>query len=120
MFREVCKRDKYIVTTKFDASIDGCQTSPHNYYLQILTETGIFGIIPIIIIFFSILYLFFRQIYFKFFYKQTFLNDFQVSLLICLFITLWPIAPQGNFFGNNISIIHFLPLGFLIYSFKKV
>jgi hypothetical protein len=120
MFREVCKRNKYIVKTKLDASVDGCQTSPHNYYLQILTETGIFGIIPIIIVFSSILYLFFKQIYFKFFYKQTFLNDFQVSLLICLFITLWPIVPQGNFFGNNISIIHFLPLGFLIYSFKKV
>ena len=120
MFREVCKRDKYIVTTKLDASIDGCQTSPHNYYLQILTETGIFGIIPIIIIFFSILYLFIKQIYYKIFYKKTFLNDFQISLLICLFITLWPIAPTGNFFGNNISIIHFLPLGFLINSFKKV
>jgi len=48
MFREVCKRKKYIVKTKLDASVDGCQTSPHNYYLQILTETGIFGIIPII------------------------------------------------------------------------
>ena len=36
MFREVCKRNKYIVTTKLDASVDGCQTSPHNYYLQIL------------------------------------------------------------------------------------
>ena len=120
MFREVCKKNKYIVRTKLDASVDGCQTSPHNYYLQILTETGIFGIIPIIIIFFSILYLFIKQIYFKIFHKKTFLNDFQISLLICLFITLWPIAPTGNFFGNNISIIHFLPLGFLIYSFKKV
>ncbi len=120
MFREVCKRNKYIVKTNLDKSVDGCQTSPHNYYLQILTETGIFGIIPIIIIFFSILYLFIKQIYFKIFYKKIFLNDFQISLLICLFITLWPIAPTGNFFGNNISIIHFLPLGFLIYSFKKV
>jgi|TARA_B100001079_G_scaffold271400_1_gene288728 O-antigen ligase len=120
MFREVCKRKKYIVKTKLDASVDGCQTSPHNYYLQILTETGIFGIIPIIIVFFGIMYLFIKQIYFKFYYKQEFIDDFQVSLLLCLFITFWPIVPTGNFFNNYLSIMHFLPLGFPIYSFKKL
>jgi O-antigen ligase len=77
MFREVCKRKKYIVKTKLDASVDGCQTSPHNYYLQILTETGIFGIIPIIIVFFGIMYLFIKQIYFKFFISKNLLMTFK-------------------------------------------
>ena len=40
-----------------DLSVDGCQTSPANYYLQILAETGTIGflfIIAILVCFFSL------------------------------------------------------------------
>jgi len=35
-------------------------------------------------------------------------------LLILFFITLLPLVPTGNFFNNWISIVYFLPIGFLL------
>ena len=119
MFRETCKQDKYQVKTSLDHSINGCQTSPHNYYIQLLAETGLIGSIPIFFLFFVITLLFFKQISNKILKKTKYLNDIQISLLIAIYISLWPLAPTGNFFNNYISIIHYLPLGFLIYSFQN-
>ena len=48
MFREICQNEKYYTFTDLDGSINGCQTHPHNTYLQLLTETGILGTIPIL------------------------------------------------------------------------
>ena len=45
MFREN-EEEKYQVLTDLDHSING-QTHPHNTYIQLLSETGIFGTIPI-------------------------------------------------------------------------
>ena len=39
--------------------------------------------------------------------------------MTALVITLWPLAPTGNFFNNWLSIIYFLPLGFIIYFLIK-
>ena len=119
MFREICKKEKYQVKTDLDKSIDGCQTSPHNYYLQLLSETGIIGSLPIILFFLFIVFTFAKHIYLKFFLKKIYLSNFQIGLYIAIFITLFPFSPTGNFFNNYISIIHFIPLGFLIYSYKK-
>ena len=119
MFREICKEEKYIVRTEFDHSIFGCQTSPHNYYLQLLTETGIIGTIPLIVLFFFIIFIFIKQTYNVFFTKKKYLSDFQICLYIALFISVWPLVPTGNFFNNYISIFHFLPIGFLIFSYDK-
>ncbi len=120
MFRKICSNNKYIVRTDQDYSINGCQTSPHNYYLQLLTETGIFGAIPIILTFLYVMFVFIRQFMSLYiFRKASFTSDFQICLYIALFITLWPFAPTGNFFNNYISIFHFLPIGFLIFSYEK-
>ena len=62
MFREICKNEKYKTYTELDKSIDGCQTHSHNSYIQVLTETGIFGFIFLILIYFFISY----QLFIKF------------------------------------------------------
>ena len=43
LFREKCKEVKYKTYTIEDGSVDGCQSHPHNSYIQLLVETGIFG-----------------------------------------------------------------------------
>ena len=86
--------------------------------MQLLAETGLIGAIPIILLFFSIVYLLFKTLIIKI-QRKTFLNDYQICLLVTLFITLWPVIPTGNFFNNFLNVIYFLPVGFLLHQFKN-
>lgn len=118
MFREICKNEKYKTYTELDKSIDGCQTHSHNSYIQVLTETGIFGFIFLILIYFFISY----QLFIKFLNSKKNFNDYEIIEIFCLlsfFINLWPIMPTGSIFNNWINIMYFLPVGFYLYSKKQ-
>ena len=83
--------------------IDSCSTHPHNYYIQILTETGIIAFLIILFLFIYSTYKIFvsRKLHNKFFAIGTFLN-------------LFPIVFTGSFYNNFISILIFLTLSFLL------
>ncbi|MDC0940388.1 O-antigen ligase family protein, partial [Candidatus Pelagibacter sp.] len=70
-----------------------CSTHPHNTYIQILSETGIIGFIFLI----AVLIFFCKNIFFHLFLKfksKTYFNDFEICILSCLAIYLWPFAPH--------------------------
>ena len=46
-------------------------------------------------------------------------SDYQICLLACFIINLWPFIPTLNFFNNWFSIVFYLPVGFLLYSLDK-
>ena len=119
VFREECKKQKYQVLSDQDGSINGCQTHPHNSYVQLLAETGLLGVIPIISFFVLLNYLFVKQFYNLRFKKIKLYDDSTICLFIALYISLWPIIPTGNFFNNWLSIIYYLPFGFLLNKFYK-
>jgi len=94
-------------------------THPHNTYLQLLSETGFVGFSIIFIIFLVFMYNSIRHLFFKY-SNKILLSDAELCLFSMVIITLWPLIPTGNFFGNWISIFYYLPVGFILqYSNKK-
>ena len=111
MFRVKCKDEKYAV------SRHPCSTHPHNFYLQILAETGILGLLFLLTAFIYVLYASLRQLKSIIFKQKRYLTDYQVCLLAGILITLWPFSPNGNFFNNWLMIVYSLPVGFYLQSF---
>ncbi len=89
-----------------------CNMHPHNYYLEILTETGIFGLIVISLTFLNILYL---TLYKKYFIKSN-LNEnlIIVPFLFLFLIEIFPIKSTGSFFTTGNATYLFLIMGILI------
>jgi len=117
-FRNKCSLEKY------SHDLNSCSTHPHNTYVQLLSETGLIGTIPVITIFIFLLYhLIFRKNYKSKEEKISLENyDYQTFIIMSLLITLWPFFPTQNFFNNYINIIYYLPLGFYLQTlieFKK-
>ena len=46
--------------------------------------------------------------------KNKILSNAQLCILICIYLNLWPIAQTGNLFNNWVSILYFLPVGFIL------
>jgi O-antigen ligase len=110
MFRINCSDPKYSIG-KYP-----CNTHPHNFYIQLLAETGLIGFSFLLIAFFYVLYCSYRQVKSILLKQQRFLSDYQVCLLAGILITLWPFSPNGNFFNNWLSILYSLPVGFYLHS----
>jgi O-antigen ligase len=116
MFRVVCKNEKYAT------GISPCMTHPHNFYIQLLAETGIVGFLFLFSALSYVFYAALRQFKSIIFKQKRSLTDYQVCLLAGILITLWPFSPNGNFFNNWLMVVYSLPLGFYlqsIYSKKK-
>ncbi len=111
MFRVKCKN------TAYQIGIAPCTTHPHNFYVQLLAETGVIGVCFLFGIFILVIFVAFKQIRSIINNdKKRFISDYQVCLLAAVLITVWPIAPNGNFFNNWLMIVYSLPVGFLLHS----
>ena len=109
-FRVICKDEKYAVG-RFS-----CMTHPHNFYMQLLAETGIVGFFFLFGVLIYVLYASLRQFKSIIFKQKRPLTDYQVCLLAGLLITVWPITTNGNFFNNWLMIVYSLPVGFYLSS----
>jgi O-antigen ligase len=110
MFRIICEDEKYAT------GVQPCSTHPHNFYVQLLAETGIVGCLFLLISLFYIVYIALRQIKSKIFRQKRPLKDYQVCLLAGMLISVWPFSPNGNFFNNWLMIVYSLPVGFYLQS----
>jgi O-antigen ligase len=116
MFRIICKDEKYAT------GVNACMIHPHNFYVQLLAETGIIGFLFLFCALMYVIYAALRQFKSIIFRKKRPLSDYQVCLLAGILITVWPLTTNGNFFNNWLMIAYSLPVGFYlqsIYSKKK-
>ena len=118
MFRKLCGTDKFYV-------FGGCSTHPHNTYMQLLSELGLVGFVFIFSLFLTIFILFalhFIKKTLTFINKQNkynFLSDELICYYAAIFITLFPLSPNGNFFNNWLNFIYYMPVGFIMFYFSK-
>ena len=112
-FRNFCNEDQYKINER------SCTTHPHNTYVQLLSETGLIGIIFAIFIFIYFAIISLRHLLEVIFKKKYYFNNFEVCMLSAILISIWPFVPTGNFFNNWISIIYYFPVGFLLWSLNK-
>jgi len=110
MFRVICKDKKYAT------GIGPCMTHPHNFYVQLLAETGLIGFLFLFSVFAYVLYASLRQIKTIIFKQKRYLTDYQVCLLAGILITIWPFSPNGNFYHNWLMVTYSLPIGFYLHS----
>ena len=92
-FREKCK--KYLLHKKNRL----CSNHPHNYYLEILTDTGIVGIIIITVI--GLLFVTFILKNLRFFNIKNFENLILTAAIISLITETFPIKSTGSIFTTN-------------------
>ncbi len=93
---------------------NSCNSHPHNIYIQLLAETGIFGTIPIIAFFMFLAILLFLQLFNILVKKNYIMSDYVVCLAVSIFVQLWPIMPHLSFFNNRVNVFIFLTLGLLM------
>ena len=121
MFRDLCSTKKYRMgyyINKDDNKVwlnTNCATHPHSTYMQLFSETGIIGTLPIIILFIFCMSVITKKIFSSKFY----MSNISYLCIVMIFCNLWPIMPSGNFFNNWISIIYYLPIAVFFYDNNK-
>ena len=93
-----------------------CSTHPHNTYVQILSEIGIFGFILIAYLFIKILINNIKIIFKK---NKTNLDNVYFFINLSIIVNILPFIPSGSFFNNWMSLVIFFPLGFWLYINEK-
>lgn len=93
---------------------NGCNTHPHNIYLQFLSELGIIGFLLFSSIFIYSFYLLVATFKRSFKSKLNNLEKCCFFTLLGVFTSMFPFFPSGNYFNNWMLIINYLPIGFYL------
>ena len=104
-YRIVCADEKYSI------NVFSCQPHPHNFTIQILSETGIIGFLFYI----TFLIILIREI-FRLKLKRDKKSLIKLSILAFYLVTFLPMAPSGNFFNNWLSIMIYFPMAFYLHA----
>ena len=120
-FSKLCKDKRYFLKKNYKAfkdkpddfyigytGVNSCSTHPHNYYIQLLAETGIFTFLIFLFIFIFTIYSFFKET-----------ELYRKIIFLALFMNFFPFLFTGSLFNNFVSILFFIPIGFINFKLKE-
>lgn len=113
IFKYQCVNQKYITYFKQSYSngkyniFNGCSTHPHNYYLELMSENGIFA--------FLLFVFFYSFLFYKFFNKKKHFDLIHKTSIISLVVIYFPFAPSLSFFNSWSNAFNFIILSIFIY-----
>jgi len=93
-----------------------CSNHPHNYYFEILTETGIVGLFITLLI--AVFFIVFILKNFKLFKGNNIENFILLAATISLILEVFPFKSTGSIFTTN-DATYIILLASIILSYKK-
>ena len=97
--------------------LNSCSSHPHNYYLEILSETGLVGLVSVCLIF---LYIFYISIVKKFILNTHFQNNYLISPFAIMFlIEIFPIKTSGSFFTTGNATYLFFIMAVIVGLYRR-
>ena len=107
-FRYNCPQRKIIK----DNERTTCNTHPHNYYLEILTDLGLIGLILFFTIFIIIIY---NSLIKKYFFKSDLsFNELIIPFIFIFIPEIFPLRTSGSFFSTANSTYIFLLISIIV------
>jgi O-antigen ligase len=109
--------DKVRVGDSFYSYYDyknGCNTHPHNIYLEFLSELGLVGFSFFFFIFLYSIYNIFFLLKKRIKKRLNRIEMCSLFILVGISITMFPLFPSGSYFSNWLLIITYFPIGFYL------
>jgi hypothetical protein len=94
-----------------------CSTHPHNYYLEILVDLGIAGILLVILL--AVTFIVFLAKKYKNLSKNNLQNLFLLAAIISLFLEVFPIKSSGSIFTTN-NATYLILMSSIVLSYQNL
>ena len=108
-YRNICDYKEFS-----DYGYGACSTHPHNIYLQLLAEAGIFAFLIVFVLFIFCSFQITKNIILRKFENIRF-----TMILSSVVVNIFPLLPSLNFFYNWHNIIIFFPVPFILYEYMN-
>ena len=96
----------------------GCNTHPHNYYAEIISDLGLLGLLILLFFIYKLFLPLLKNYYSNDFYLKSNLTKITPVILILL-LEFFPFRSSGSFFTTNNATVIFIMFAILVSFYSK-